>query len=530
MTVEWADAVVVGAGHNGLVAANLLADSGWRVLVLEAGEQPGGAVRTEEMAAPGFHSDLCSAFFPMAAASPVFADLDLARFGLTWRHAPDVVAHLLPDDRCAVLSRDLERTVQSVSAFATEDGAAWRRMHGQWLRLRAPLMDALLRPFPPVRAGLRLAGAAGTAEGLRLMRMLTLPARTLTEEWFAGEGARLLLAGNALHADVSVDNAGSGVFGWLLAMLAQDVGFPVPEGGAGQITAALVRRLEDRGGEISCGRRVSRILIAGGRAVGVRDSEGEPVRARRAVLADVPAPSLYLDLVGAEHLPARLLDDLTRFHWDPATIKVDWALSGPVPWTAADARGAGTVHLGVDMDGMSAFGHDLARRRTPRDPFLLLGQMTTADPARSPAGTEAVWAYTHVPHGQRWDRTRLARAAERVERLVERHAPGFADLVIGRAVQGPADLQDHNPSLVDGAINGGTSAIHQELFFRPAPGLARADTPVQRLFLASASAHPGGAVHGGPGGNAARAALARDGWAGAGYQAAISAAHRLVYG
>lgn len=156
--------------------------------------------------------------------------------------------------------------------------------------------------------------------------------------------------------------------------------------------------------------------------------------------------------------------------------------------------------------------------------------MTTADPSRSPAGTEAVWAYTHVPHGQRWDSTRLARAADRIERTVERHAPGFGDLVVARAVQGPDDLHGHNLSLVDGAINGGTSAIHQELFFRPVPGLARSDTPVQRLFLASASAHPGGAVHGGPGSNAARAALARAGWAGAGYQAAINAAHRLVYG
>ncbi|MFC0438347.1 NAD(P)/FAD-dependent oxidoreductase [Kutzneria buriramensis] len=530
MTEECADAVVVGAGHNGLVAANLLADAGWQVLVLEAAEQPGGAVRTAEIAAPGYRSDLCSAFFPMSAASPVFADLDLPRYGLTWRHAPDVLAHVLPDDRSVVLSRDIDRTARSVSAFARHDGAAWRRMYDQWMRLRDPFLDALFRPFPPVRAGARLLRRVGTAEALRLARMVALSARTFTDEWFEGEGARLLVAGNAMHADVGVDNAGSGVFGWLLAMLAQDVGFPVPEGGAGQITAALVGRLKDRGGELRCGRRVDRILIAGGRAVGVRDTEGQPVRARRAVLADVPAPALYLDLVGADHLPARLVDDLGRFHWDPATIKVDWALSGPVPWTAEQVRGAGTVHISADMDGLSAFTLDLARGRTPRDPFLLLGQMAAADPSRSPGGTETVWAYTHVPHRQRWDKAKLARAADRIERVVERHAPGFGGLVVGRAIQGPDDLHDHDPSLVDGAISGGTAAMHQELFLRPVPGLARADTPVQRLFLASASAHPGGAVHGGPGSNAARAALARDGWAGGGYQAVINAAHRLVYG
>jgi phytoene dehydrogenase-like protein len=527
---ESADAVVIGAGHNGLVAANVLADAGWQVLVLEATDRPGGAVQTAELAAPGYHSDLCSAFFPMSAASPVFADLDLTRYGLTWRHAPDAVAHLLPDDRSVVLSRDIDRTAQSVSEFATEDGDAWRRMHEQWLRLRDPFLDSLLRPFPPVRAGMRLLRRVGTADGLRLARMVTLSARTFTEEWFAGEGARLLLAGNAMHADIGVDGAGSGVFGWLLAMLAQEVGFPVPEGGAVRITEALVRRLRAHGGEVVCGRRVAKILVAGGRAVGVRDVEGELVRARRAVLADVPAPVLYLDLVGAEHLPARLVDDLGRFHWDPATVKVDWALSGPVPWTASEVGGAGTVHLGANLDGLTTFSADLARGRTPRDPFLLLGQMTTADPSRSPAGTEAVWAYTHVPHGQRWDKARLARAADRIERVVERHAPGFGSLVVGRAVQGPCDLEAHNPSLVDGAISAGTAAIHQELFLRPVPGLARADTPVQRLFLAGASAHPGGAVHGAPGNNAARAALARDGWAGSGYQAAISAAHRLIYG
>jgi phytoene dehydrogenase-like protein len=460
----------------------------------------------------------------------VFADLGLHRFGLTWRHAPEVIAHVLPDGRSVVLSRDVNRTARSVSEFAARDGAAWRRMYEQWMHLRDPFLDALFRPFPPIRAGARLLRRTGTAEALRLARLVTLSARTLTDEWFAGEGARMLLAGNAMHADVGVDNAGSGVFGWLLAMLGQDVGFPVPEGGAGQITAALVRRLTERGGQVVCGRRVSRVLVAGGRAVGVRDSAGEPVRARRAVLADVPAPALYLDLVGAEHLPGRLVDDLGRFHWDAATIKVDWALSGQVPWSAEQVGRAGTVHLGADMDGMSAFTADLVRGRTPRDPFVLLGQMTTADPSRSPAGTEAVWAYTHVPHGQRWDRARLARAADRIERVVERHAPGFGDLIVGRAVQGPEDLQGHDPSLVDGAINGGTSAIHQELFLRPVPGLARADTPVQRLFLASSSAHPGGAVHGGPGSNAARAALARDGWAGGGYQTVINAAHRLVYG
>lgn len=529
-SVETVDAVVIGAGHNGLVAANLLADAGWQVLVLEAAAEPGGAVRTAEVTTAGFHTDLGSSFYPLGAASPVLAGLDLDRYGLHWRHAPEVLAHVLPDDRCVVLSRNLARTAVSVGRFAPRDAEAWERMAARWCRVREDLLEAMLRPFPPVRAGTRLLRTLGAPEALRMARLLTLPARRLAEENFEGEGAKLLIAGNAMHADVGIDSTGSGVFGWLLAMAAQDVGFPVPAGGAGQLTAALVRRLAQRGGSVHCDRPVRQVLTARGRAVGVRDAGGELVRARHAVLADVPAPALYLDLLDPTELPGRLLDDLRRFEWDPATVKVNWALSAPIPWLARDAADAGTVHLGADLDGLSRFGADLATRRLPEDPFLLLGQMSTADPSRSPEGMADVWAYTHVPRGSCRDRAELAEMVARVERTVQRHAPGFTDLIVARYVQGPVELEAHDPSLVGGAINGGTAAMHQQLIFRPTPGLARADTPIDRLYLAGSSAHPGGAVHGGPGANAASAALARNGLAGGTYAGVIRAAHRLVYG
>lgn len=523
------DAVVIGAGHNGLVAANLLADEGWHVLVLEATRSPGGAVQTTELTAPGFRNDVCSAFYPLGASSPVLADLKLERYGLAWRHAPQVLAHIFADDRCAVLSRDLEATAASVSTFAAADADAWAEEARRWRRIGEPLLETFLRPFPPVRNATRLLRAMGAAEAARFARLTMLPVRRYGMERFRGDGARMLVAGNALHTDLGPEDAGSAVFGWLLAMLGQSVGFPVPQGGAGRLTSALVRRLEARGGEIECDRRVGHVLHARRIAVGVRCQDGEQIRARRAVVADVPAPQLYQELVGLEALPGAFVRDLNNFWWDNATVKIDWALSRPIEWSAPAAREAGVVHLDADLDGLSAYASDLARGARPSTPFMLLGQMTKSDPSRSPAGTESVWAYSHVPQSIADDNDEMLRHADLMQEVIERHAPGFSGAILKRHVDLPQQMQEHNPSLLRGALNGGTAAPYQQLVFRPTVGLARADTPVDRLFLASASAHPGGGVHGACGANAARAALARSGAFGGGYRALISAAHRRLY-
>jgi len=499
-----ADAVVVGSGPNGLVAAALLADAGWDVVVLEATDQIGGSVASAETTAPGFVVDLCSAFYPLAAASPVLVELGL---DVSWEHAPLVLAHPLPDGRCVTLSRDVDETAASVGSFAPADAARWRAMVDEWREIRDDLLESLLRPFPPVRAGARLARTLGPSGIARLARRAVAPVRAMATEEFDGDGAGLLLAGNALHTDLSPDSAGSGIFGWLLAMLAQDVGFPVPRGGAGRLAAALADRARRPGAILLTGTPVDEVVVRGGQALGIRTAGGDALRARRAVLADVPAPTLFGDLVSRDALPPGARTRMERYPWDDATLKVNWALSDPVPWKAEAARAAGTLHVGADLDGLTSFSTSLARGEVPTDPFLLVGQMTTSDPSRSPEGTESLWAYTHLPRRVAGETAVVTEQVRRVEAVLEGYAPGFADLVLARHVQMPADLEHHNPSLLGGAINAGTAAPHNQLVFRPWAGLGRAETPVERLYLASASAHPGGGVHGACGANAARAAL-----------------------
>src|SRR3954453_14362568 len=281
------DAVVIGAGPNGLTGANLLADAGWSVLVLEAQPEPGGAVRSAELVEPGFLSDMFSAFYPLRAGSPVLTSLHLEDHGLRWAPSPAVVANPDRDGRCAYVSRDLDETAASLDSYAPGDGDAWRRLFTLFRQVQEPLIDALLGPFPPVSAGVRIASRLGPSDLLRFARFAVLPVRRMADEEFRGQGGGLLLGGNALHSDLGPESPISGFMGWLLCMLGQTVGFPAPVGGAGALTTALVRRLESRGGTVTCDSPVDEVLVAGGRARGVRLRTGAEVLVRRAVLADV---------------------------------------------------------------------------------------------------------------------------------------------------------------------------------------------------------------------------------------------------
>jgi phytoene dehydrogenase-like protein len=504
---EIVDAVVIGAGPNGLVATTALADAGWDVVLLEAQDEIGGAVRSAQVW-PDVTVDLFSAFYPLAAASPIIQGLDLHHHGLEWVQAPTVLAHLADPDSedAAVLHRDPAATAAALDRDAPGDGDAWLELFEQWQRLREPLLNALFTPFPPVVSAARLLGRAGAREAVQLARLATLPVTRFGRERFRGPAAPLLFAGNAMHADAPANSPGSGLFGWLLTMLAQDIGFPVPKGGSGLLSQAMGARAQAGGAVISTGDPVTQIIVRNGRAVGVRTRAGREILARRAVLADVDAPRLFGDLVGPQHLPAGLRADLARFEWDLPTLKLNWLLHGDIPWRAPDARSAGTVHVGTDLPGLARWSADLSADRSPDEVFVLLGQMSTADPSRSPAGVQSAWAYTHLPRNQH-SAEDAARRVTQVEDMLERFAPGFAERVGERLIQTPADLQASNANLHHGAINGGTAQLHQQLIFRPATGLGRSETVIDGLYLAGASAHPGGGVHGACGWIAARSAL-----------------------
>lgn len=514
------DAVVIGAGPNGLVAANHLLDAGRSVLVLEAQPTPGGAVSSDRELGEDFVLDTCSAFYPLAAASPWLQRMRLEEHGLVWRHAPAVLGHPLPDGRWAMLHRDREVTARLLEEQYAGDGAAWLALCEQWDAIGEHLVGALLSPFPPVAHALGGLTRLRRAGGYGFVRDLLAPLVDFGRTRFGGEAPTLLLGGNAGHADIPLTSPGSTLFGLLMSMLGQTVGFPVPEGGAQQLSAAMVSRLTALGGVLRCDAEVVRIVVESGHTTGVVLHDGERIEAR-AVIADVTAPRLFGGLVPVEELPARVVRGMRGFQLDPGTVKVDWTLSGPVPWASPAPYAPGTFHVSDSVDQMVDALQKVAARTIPAKPFLLGGQMTTTDPTRSPAGTETVWAYTHVPqqvaHDEgedgltgRWDRDECERFADRIQARIEALAPGFGARVLGRRVLGPHEFEARDANLIGGAINGGTAQLHQQLVFRPVPGLGRAETGIRGLYLGSASAHPGGGVHGAPGMNAARAALAHD--------------------
>lgn len=504
-TTERADAVVVGSGPNGLAAAIRLARAGRDVLVLEARPHPGGAVKTQELTKPGFRHDVFSSVYPAAAASPVFAKMPLTDHGLGWVHPEVAMAHPLDDGRAAALYRDVDRTVEQFEDFHPGDGRRWKEFTQPYLDHIDAVRRTMLGGFPPVAGGLRLLAGFGLQRTLDFAHLLLTPAAVLAERLFTDAHTRAWLYGSVLHGDVPPTDAGSGIAGFYLNLLGHAAGWPSPRGGADGLTNALVRYFESLGGRIRTDARVERVIAVGRRTAGVQIATGDRVRANT-VVADV-TPHGLLGMAG-HALPEDYRRRMAAFRYGPKTVKVDWALDAPVPWTAVEARRAGTVHVGGDADDVTRVTGDVKRGIVPEQPFMLFGQQTIADPTRAPEGKHTAWAYTRVPDGVDWS-TETDAHVERMEAQIERFAPGFADTVIARHVISPASFEKRDANLVGGDVGGGTYALDQ-LVFRPVASLAPYATPLRGLFIGSASAFPGGAVHGAPGWAAAGYALAAD--------------------
>ncbi len=464
------DAVVVGAGPNGLTAAAVLAAAGRRVLVLEAAESIGGGTRTAELTLPGFHHDVCSAIHPFGAASRAFTELGLAGRGLEWAHPEVALAHPLDGGRVALLHRSLDATVAGLG----RDGAAYRRLIGPLVRswdgvyplVSGPLLRVPRHPLAAARFGLVAAQPAS-----RVVRGFETP-----------EG-RALLAGNAAHAITRLDRPLTAGVALALMAAGHVAGWPAARGGSQRVADALAAIVTARGGEVVTGTRVG----------GLTDLPAAPV-----VLCDV-APRALASMA-ADRLPARYRRRLNAWKHGPAAFKVDWALAGPVPWAAADARRAGTVHVGGTWEEIAAAEAEVMAGGHPERPFVLVAQQSVFDTSRAPAGKHTLWGYCHLPNGSTVDMT------DRIEAQIERFAPGFRDLILTRHVITPIELEEYNPNYVGGDITTGAMTVGQMLA-RPTPSLAPYSTPADGLYLCSAATPPGGGVHGMCGWHAARSAI-----------------------
>ena len=465
------DAVIVGAGPNGLAAAIALARAGRSTLVVEARDTPGGGCRSAALTLPGFVHDVCSAVHPLGRASPFLRSLALERHGLSWIDPPAPLAHVLADGRAVLLERSLEATCAQLG----DDGRAYRALLAPFVERFEELLPMLLAPLRPPSSPLLMARF-----GLHALRSL----RGLAGR-FVDEPARALLAGVAAHAMLPLDAPGTAAFALVLASAGHAVGWPIPRGGSQAITRALVACLRELGGELELDHPVADLR------------ELPPARA---YLLDL-SPRQVLAVTG-ERLPAGYRRRLERFRYGPGVYKLDWALAAPIPWKDPACARAGTLHLSGSLDGIAAAEAHVHAGRLSARPFVLLVQPSGFDASRAPAGQHTAWAYCHVPHGSPID------ASSVIEEHIERCAPGFRDTILARSARNAVEMEQYNPNYVGGDINGGLPDLGQ-LFFRPVARLDPYATPAADVFLCSSSTPPGGGVHGMCGYWAARSVLRR---------------------
>jgi phytoene dehydrogenase-like protein len=460
-------AIVVGSGPNGLTAAIILAQGGRRVTVFEAEQNIGGGSRSAELTLPGFVHDICSSIHPLGVGSPVFRTFPLEQFGLEWVHPSIPLVHPLHDGTAAILARSVEDTAGRLG----EDGAAYRRLVAPAVRDWEEISALVLSPRFPRHPWLL------TRLGWNALQPVTRLARSR----FRSEPARALFAGLGSHAMLPLEYLGTSGIALALAVAGHAVGWPFPRGGSQKIADALAAYAQSLGVEIRTGTRVTSLKEL------PRGAE---------VLCDVTPRQLLQ--IGGQDLPPALRRRLQRYRYGMAAYKVDWALSGPIPWRAEECRRAGTVHLGGTLDEIAPSERATWSGAAPERPFVLLAQHTLFDPTRAPAGQHTAWAYCHVPNGSKEE------MLARIEAQIERFAPGFRNLILARSVMPPAELEAHNANLVGGDISGGSMEFRQ-MFVRM---MARpATSSPWRVYLCSSSTFPAPGVHGMCGYFAAKACL-----------------------
>ncbi len=448
-----ADAVVIGAGPNGLTAAIELARAGRSVTVLEQADEVGGACRSAESTLPGFVHDLGAAVMPLGFASPAWSKLPLSEHGLTWVSPGVEFGQPLDGGRAAVAYRDIERTAAGLGGDGDRYRKLARGLVGDWDRLRASILGPLLR-FP--RHPLILARFGW--QGIRPAMRFTSGA---ADELFPA-----LFAGCAAHAVLPLERPLTSSLGLLFLALTHTTGWQYPRGGAAAVSRALASYLESLGGEI----RLS---------YPVRDWNDLP--SHRAAIFTTGPPALAR--IAGDRLPGRISRKFGRWPYGPGAFKVDFALDGPIPWTARELTKAGTVHVGGTVAEVADAERRVANGSHPERPFVLLAQPSTADPTRAPAGQHAVWAYCHVPNGSDLDMT------DRIESQIERFAPGFRDRILARSATPPGRLEAMNPNLVGGDVAGGSHG-GTRMLLRPTMSL-HPHRVTDRIFLGSASTPPG---------------------------------------
>ncbi len=464
------DAVIVGSGPNGLAAAVTLSAAGLKVLVIEGAPTIGGGCRTQELTLPGFWHDVCSAAHPLALASPFFRRFDLPARGVRFKSAPVEFAQPLDGGRAAVVTRSVEETAARLGA----DRRAYRRLFGPPARHMDQILPELLAPLRRIPAH-PLAMASYGSRGI-------LPAATVVRAWRTPE-ARAVMAGAASHAMMPLTAVPTAGIGIMLVSLAHAVGWPVVAGGSARITDAMAEAVVEAGGTIETGQWVRSL------------AELPPARA---TLLDV-SPRALISMAG-DRLPSRYGAALRRYRYGAGVCKVDFALSGPVPWTNEDCRRAGTLHVGGTFEQMAAAEAEVAAGKHPERPYVLVVQPGVADPSRAPAGRHTLWTYCHVPAGSDIDMTAA------IEAQVERFAPGFRDLILARSVRTAADEEAHNPNYVGGDIAVGMQTIRQTIA-RPVARWNPYRTPIRGVYLCSSATPPLPGVHGRCGELAALSAL-----------------------